>query len=308
MNFGPYTSEEDAIRILDRALDEGINFVDTANVYGGSDNRGRTEEIIGRWFDQGGQRRKRTVLATKVFNPMNDSADGPNDDQGLSAFKIRRHIEGSLQRLKTDRVEIYQMAHIDRTALWDELWSAFDGLIQRGLVDYVGSSNFPGWQLVKAQAAAQRRNSLGVISEQHRYNLLCRLPELELLPAAADLGIGVVSYSPLGGGLLGGKALSPSQGTRTGRERSRRQAERHRTQLESFSSLCREIGEPESVVAIAWTLRHPAVTASVIGPRTEEQLTDAIRGADITLDEQTLVKLDSLFPGPGGESPEAYAW
>ncbi|MFC4807767.1 aldo/keto reductase [Paenibacillus sp. GCM10023250] len=306
MNFGPETDEQEAFRIMDAALDAGVNFFDTANVYGGQGNRGRTEEIIGRWFAQGGGRREKVVLATKVHNNMDDALDGPNMTNGLSAYKIRRHLEGSLRRLNTDHVELYQMHHVDRNVGWDELWDAFQVHINQGKISYVGSSNFAGRDLVKAQYEAKARHRLGLVSEQHKFSLLCRLPELEVLPAAQDQGIGVIAWSPLDGGLLGGNALKASGGSRS--TRSQERVDAHRSKLEQFASLCRELGESEANVALAWTLAHPAMTAPIIGPRTLAQFQDTLRVVDIELSDETLKRLDEIFPGPGGEAPQAYAW
>ncbi|WNQ12002.1 aldo/keto reductase [Paenibacillus aurantius] len=305
MNFGPETEEKDAFRIMDAALDAGINFFDTANVYGGSEKRGWTEEIIGRWFAQGGGRREKVVLATKVYGEMGDPHDGPNSERGLSAYKIRRHVEASLKRLQTDHIELYQMHHIDRNVSWDELWGVFESLVNNGKVGYIGSSNFAGWHIAFAQAEAKARHFLGLVSEQHKYNLLARLPELEVLPASEKLGLGVIPWSPLAGGLLGRNALS-GKGSRSAR--STEQVEKHRSQLERFSALCRELGESEDVIALAWVLNHSAVTAPIIGPRTIEQLEDSLRVPEVTLDADTLKKLDEIFPGPGKPAPEAYAW
>ena len=306
MNFGPETSEAEAFRIMDAALDAGINFFDTANVYGGKEHRGRTEEIIGRWFAQGGGRREKVVLATKVYGDMEDANLGPNSARGLSAFKIRRELEGSLRRLQTDHVELYQMHHVDRSVTWDELWESFQVLVYQGKIGYVGSSNFAGWHLMQAQAEARQRHFLGLVSEQHKYSLLCRLPELEVLPASQALGIGVIAWSPLDGGLLGGNALNPAASSRSSRNTER--VERHRAQLEAFSALCRDLGESEANVALAWTLKHPAMTAPIIGPRTLQQLQDTLRVVEINLDEAAMVRLDEIFPGPGKPAPEAYAW
>lgn len=307
MNFGVDTDEKESFRIMDAAADAGINFFDTANVYGGEGkNRGLTEEIIGRWFAQGGGRREKTVLATKVFGPMQDIHDGPHKPGGLSSYIIRRHLEASLRRLQTDYIELYQMHHVDRKATWNELWGAFEVHINQGKIGYIGSSNFAGRDLVKAQYEAEKRNFLGLVSEQHKYSLLCRLPELEVLPAAQEHGIGVIAWSPLDGGLLGGNTLNPTEGSRTARRQNG--INKHRDQLEKFSTLCKELGESDANVALAWTLRHPAMTAPIIGPRTLEQLENTLRVIDIVLDEPTLKRLDEIFPGPGGEAPQAYAW
>jgi aryl-alcohol dehydrogenase-like predicted oxidoreductase len=305
MNFGQNTEEKEAFRIMDAALDAGVNFFDTANGYGG-EKRGFTEEIIGRWFAQGGSRRERVVLATKVYGNMEDPNDGPNMESGLSAYKIRRHLEGSLKRLQTDHIELYQMHHIERNATWEELWEVFQSLVQQGTVDYIGSSNFAGWHLALAQSEAKARRILGLVSEQHKYSLLCREPELEVLPSAQYHGIGVVAWSPLAGGLLGGNALNPQQGSRSSQETGAIEAKR--TQLERFAALCSELGESESNVALAWILANPALTGPIIGPRTQGQLENALRAVDIILTDDTLAELNLIFPGPGKPAPEAYAW
>lgn len=306
VNFGTVTDESEAFRIMDAALDAGINFFDTANHYPDFVNCGRTEEFIGRWFAQGGGRREKVVLATKVSQPMCDPLDGPNDEPGLSKYIIRRHVEGSLRRLQTDHIELYQMHHVDRDALWEEIWEAFEVLVSQGKIGYVGSSNFPGWCLALAQAAAKERHFMGLVSEQHKYNLLCRLPELEVLPAARALGIGVLAYSPMAGGLLGGKALNPEAGSRSAQSQSAVDA--HRDKLVAFAELCKELGEGEATVALAWILASPALTSVVIGPRTCEQVGSALRAAELKLDDSTMAKLNDIFPGPGGAAPEAYAW
>jgi aryl-alcohol dehydrogenase-like predicted oxidoreductase len=287
-------------------LDAGVTFFDTANVYGGVGSRGKTEEIIGRWFAQGGGRREKVILATKVYGDMENVHDGPNAPRGLSAYKIRRHLDASLSRLQTDHIELYQMHHVDRNVSWEELWDVFQAQVHQGKIGYIGSSNFAGRDLVKAQYEAKSRHFLGLVSEQHKYSLLCRLPELEVLPAAEEHGIGVIAWSPLDGGLLGGNALNPAQGSRSARNQQR--TEKHRHQLEAFSKLCKELGESEANVALAWTLVHPAMTAPIIGPRTLEQFQSTLRVVDIKLDGETLSKLDEIFPGYGGDAPKAYAW
>lgn len=318
MNFGVFTEEKEAFRIMDAALDAGINFFDTANIYGldftsnenfasSIPNIGRTEEIIGKWFAQGGGRREKVVLGTKFYGSMFDPLDGPNNDRGLSAYKLRRHLEGSLRRLQTDHIELYQMHHHDRNVSWDEIWEAFQIAQYQGKIGYIGSSNFAGRDLVKAQYEAKSRGMLGLVAEQHKYNLLCRLPELEVLPAAQDQGIGVIVWSPLDAGLLSGKALNPAAGSKRAGSNNVR-VEQHRSQLEAFAALCRELEESEANIALAWTLAHPAVTAPIIGPRTLEHLENALRVVDIILDEAILKRLDEIFPGPGGTAPDVYAW
>jgi aryl-alcohol dehydrogenase-like predicted oxidoreductase len=303
MNFGPHTPEAESVAIMDRALELGINFFDTANVYGWKTGEGVTEQIIGRWLAQGGGRRERVVLATKVYGRM---GKGPNE-QRLSAFHIRRACDESLRRLQTDHIDLYQMHHIDRDTPWDEIWQAFEVLVAQGKVLYVGSSNFAGWHLVQANAAAAARHFLGLVSEQSFYNLAARTVELEVVPACRALGLGLIPWSPLSGGLLGG-ALGKLNDGRRASDRLRQMVEGKRPQLEAYERLCRELGESPADVALAWLLGQPAVSAPIIGPRTMEQLTGSLRAIELTLSAETLKRLDEIWPGPGGEAPEAYAW
>ncbi len=310
MNFGWHTTEEDSYQIMDRALELGINFFDTADVYGWEVEQGHTEEIIGRWFALGGGRRDATVLATKVYNPVTRQANLPevnSDGRSLSAYKIRKHCEGSLQRLQTDWIDLYQMHHIDRDCPWDETWQAFGSLIDQGKVVYVGSSNFAGWDIATACQEASKRGMLGLVSEQSIYHLNNRMIELEVIPSCRHYGLGLIPWSPLAGGLLGGALEKLETGRRKGADFEKRVVE-NRDKLEKYEALCREIGHPPGEVALAWLLHNPIVTAPIIGPRTIEQLESAVRAAEIVLDEETLQKLDEIFPGPGGEAPNAYAW
>ncbi len=310
MNFGWHTSVEDSFAIMDRALELGINFFDTADVYGWAEEHGYTEEIIGRWFAQGGGRRDATVLATKVYNPVSRKANLPevnSDGRSLSAYKIRKHAEGSLTRLQTDWIDIYQMHHIDRACPWDETWQAFDALVKQGKVVYVGSSNFAGWDIATACQEAGRRGLTGLVSEQSIYHLDNRMVELEVIPACDHYGLGLIPWSPLAGGLLGGALEKVDSGRRSNEDFVKR-VEEKRTQLEAYENLCRDIGHPPGEVALAWLLHQPVVTAPIIGPRTMEQLESAVRATDIELDAETLARLDEIFPGPGGEAPKAYAW
>jgi len=302
MNFGPETDEAASFAIMDRALELGINYIDTANTYGWKRGEGITEQIVGRWLAQGGQR-DRIVLATKVYGLM---GDGPNDRR-LSAYHIVRACEGSLRRLQTDRIDLYQMHHIDRETPWDEIWQAMETLVAQGKVIYVGSSNFAGWQIAQAQERASARRFLGLVSEQSLYNLSERTVELEVLPACRAYGLGVIPWSPLAGGMLAG-ALEPAAKGRRASENTRKGIEKHRARLESFEALCREIGEKPADVALAWLLRNPAVTAPIIGPRTLEQLEGSLRAPEIALSDATVKRLDDIWPGPKAEAPEAYAW
>jgi aryl-alcohol dehydrogenase-like predicted oxidoreductase len=310
MNFGPETSEADAFRIMDLALDAGINFLDTADVYGHKfdewgkvPREGLTEQIVGRWLAQGCGRREAVVLATKVSGPM---WVGPNG-RGLSALHIRRACEESLRRLQTDRIDLYQMHHIDRDAPWDEVWQAMEILVQQGKVIYVGSSNFAGWHIAQANEAAARRHFLGLVSEQSLYNLIERTVELEVVPACRAYGLGILPWSPLGGGLLGGALAKVASGRRA-LEWVRKSIEEHRPALERYEALCKGLGHPPADVALAWLLSRPGVAAPIVGPRTKQHLEDALRAFEVKLDESALKELDAIWPGPGGEAPEAYAW
>lgn len=304
MNFGPQTSEDDAHAIMDRALDAGINFFDTANVYGGTDHRGHTEEIIGRWFARSG-RRDEVVLATKAYGRMTRD-DRPNYSK-LSAVNVRRASIESLRRLQTDRIDLYQMHHVDRDTPWAEVWQSMDRLVSAGDVVYVGSSNFAGWHIAAANEAASDRHSLGLVSEQSLYHLAARTIELEVLPASRHYGLGVIPWSPLGGGLLGG-VLRKIESGRRAEERVLKQVEERRAQLEAWETFCDELGEAPGDVALAWLLHQDGVTGPIIGPRTMEQLESALHAVEIRLDESALRRLDEIFPGPGGPAPEAYAW
>jgi aryl-alcohol dehydrogenase-like predicted oxidoreductase len=299
MNFGPETDEATSFAIMDNALEAGINFFDTANIYGANE----TEQIIGRWYAQGGGRREKTVIATKVYGGRDP---WPNASK-LSALHIRQACEDSLRRMQTDHIDIYQMHHIDRDTPWDEIWQAMDVLVTQGKVIYVGSSNFAGWHVVQANEAARRRGSLGLVSEQSLYHLNARTVELEVLPACKAYGVGVIPWSPLGGGLLGGALRKITEGRR-GTERIQKMVDQNRPKLEAWEKLCADIGHDPADVALAWLLHQDAVTAPIIGPRTMEQLTGSYRALDISLDADTLKALDKIFPGPGGAAPEAYAW
>ena len=307
MNFGNFNDEKESFKIMDAALEAGINFFDTADNYGwATKNWGVTEKILGKWFAQGGGRREKVVLATKVHEDMFDPHDGPNSAPGLSLYKIRRHLESSLKRLQTDHLEIYYMHHIDRNVTWDELWGALEGLVQSGKVDYIASSNFAGWHVAKAQAEAKARHFFGLICEQHRYSLLCRLPELEVLPCAKDHGLGVVSWAPLHHGLLSRGALKQTDDVRLNGFKP--EIEKHRRQLEAFGALCKDLGHPEDVIGLAWILANPAVTAPIIGPSTLEHFEGSLKALDVVLTPDVMKRLDEIFPGSGGEAPEAYAW
>lgn len=303
MNFGPHATDAESFAIMDRALELGINFFDTANVYGWRKGEGVTEQIIGRWLDQQGGRRERIVLATKVYGSM---GDGPNDRR-LSAYHIRSACDESLRRLKTDRIDLYQMHHVDRDTPWEEIWEAMEGLVRAGKVLYAGSSNFAGWNIAQAQGIAASRRFLGLVSEQSLYNLKDRMIELEVIPSCRAHGLGLIPWSPLAGGLLAGAPAQARDGRRAS-EGVLKSAQKNGPQLEAYEALCREIGERPADVALAWLLRNPAVTAPIIGPRTMEQLNGSLRALALSLPEDAVKRLEEIWPGPGGEAPEAYAW
>ncbi|MAS37279.1 MAG: aldo/keto reductase [Anaerolineaceae bacterium] len=307
MNFGPWTSEEDSHVMMDTALENGVNFFDTANRYGiwsgtGS-HHGHTEEIIGRWFGKGGGRREKVVLATKLFGAM---GDWPNEGK-LSALNIKRACEASLKRLGTDHIDLYQMHHVDRDTPWDEIWQAMEQLYREGKILYVGSSNFAGWHIAKANEAAKRRNFMGLVSEQSKYSLNERTVELEVVPACEDYGVGVIPWSPLGGGLLGGVLKKIEQGRRA-TENMQKTVDRLRPQIEAYENFCAEMGENPADVALAWLLANPVVTAPIIGPSNIDQFKGSLRALEIKLSDEQLKQLDEIWPGPGGPAPEAYAW
>ncbi len=307
MNFGPQTTEQDSYKIMDRALDLGINFFDTADVYGAKKGEGVTEQIIGRWFAQGGGRRDKVVLATKVYNDM---GDWPNETR-LSALHIKKACEASLRRMQTDYIDLYQMHHVHRETPWEEIWQAMEGLVREGKVLYIGSSNFGGWHIAQANEIAKSRHFMGLVSEQSLYNLNARMVELEVVPVCAAYGLGLIPWSPLAGGLLGGALQKVAAGRRASEE-MQKNIEQHRPKLEAYEKFCADLGEKPADVGLAWLLANPVVTAPIIGPRTIEQLDGALRALEITLSQESMDRLEEIFPGPGKgrglPAPEAYAW
>ena len=303
MNFGPLTSEADSFSIMDSAHEHGINFFDTANVYGRSAGRGATETIVGNWFAQGGGRRERTVIATKLYGDMDD---WPNSGK-LSALNIRRALDASLTRLQTDYIDLYQFHHIDRSTPWDEIWQAIEVAITQGKILYAGSSNFAGWHLAQAQAAASARHFTGLVSEQSIYNLVRRDIELEVLPAARHYGIGIIPWSPLQGGLLGGVLRKERDGKRRLEGAAAAYVRDNRERVEQYEDFAAELGHEPGDVALAWLLHQKGVTAPIVGPRLAEHLDSAIRAVDLELDDKALTRLDEMFPGYR-TAPEHYAW
>ncbi|MFE0254776.1 aldo/keto reductase [Streptomyces sp. NPDC059010] len=310
MNFGPQTDEADSHAIMDAALDAGINFFDTANVYGWGENKGRTESIIGNWFTKGGGRRDKVVLGTKVYGDMGaDDAAWPNHDK-LSAVNIRRAVDASLKRLQTDYIDVYQFHHIDRDTPFEEIWQAIDVLVQQGKILYVGSSNFPGYKIAQAnEIAARRGGTIGLVSEQCLYNLYERRAEMEVIPAAQEYGLGVIPWSPLHGGALGGVLKKEVKGGRRdeGRAAGSMSGPEVRAKLQAYEDLLDKHGLEPGEAALAWLLTRPGVTGPIVGPRTAEQLESALRAIELELSDELLAGLDEIFPGPGA-SPEAFAW
>ena len=302
MNFGPWTSKEDSFNIMNKAIKLGINFFDTANVYGSEIHPGFTEEIVGDWIEKSGNRNN-IVLATKVYGKM---GTGINDNR-LSAYHIKKACEDSLKRLKTDHIDLYQMHHIDRETEWEEIWQAMDQLITEGKILYVGSSNFAAWNIAEAHFTSKLRNSFGLITEQSIYNLRNRNIELEVIPAIKRFGLGLMPWSPMSGGLLCGILEKATEGRRT-REPLQKSVEKLKPQIEAYENLCREIGQNPADVALAWVLNNPVVTSPIIGPRKVAQLEANVKVLDISLTEEILNKLDEIWPGPGNQAPEAYAW
>ncbi len=303
MNFGPKTTEQDSFAIMDRAHEHGINFFDTANVYGWKMGEGITEKIVGNWFAHGGGRREKTVIATKLYGKM---ADWPNFN-ALSALNIRRACDESLLRMKTDYIDLYQFHHIDRATPWEEIWQACEVLVQQGKVLYIGSSNFPGWGIAQANEIANSRHFLGLVCEQSLYNLNARTIELEVIPACEKYGMGLIPWSPLAGGILGGVLGGVDGDGRRGSDQAKENIDKNRAKLEQWEALCKELGERPADLALAWLLNNKVVTAPIVGPRTNHQLDESLRALEIAFDQETLDKIDAIFPG-FKTAPEHYAW
>ena len=301
MNFGPRTEQPEAFEILNVAVDAGINFIDTANQYGGHLGVGTTESILGAWFKEDPGRRDNVVLATKVHEPMSEDIN----DRGLSARHIQKACDASLKRLGVEHIDLYQMHHIDRSAPIDEVWQAMDRLIAQGKITYVGSSNFPGWSITQANERARATHRLGIVSEQSLYNLVERRVEMEVIPACEHYGVGLIIWSPLAGGLLAGSA-SDSDGRRSTPD-AQAAREARATQLSAYEVLCRELDLSPSALALAWLLHRPTVVSTIIGPGDMSQLTTVLNVPNVVLGDDVLRRLDEIFP-PCGPAPEAYAW
>jgi aryl-alcohol dehydrogenase-like predicted oxidoreductase len=296
MMFGRRTEPEDSYAIIDRALDAGLNFLDTANVY----SRGRSEEITGEALRRNGRRAK-VVLATKVHGAMDDA--DPNA-QGTSRRHITEQCEASLRRLQTDWIDLYQLHRPRPEIAIDETLRALDDLVRAGKVRYLGTSTFAAWQVVEALWAAKELGLNRFVCEQPPYNLLDRRVERELLPMCRTYGIATIPWSPLAGGLLTGKyrrGEAPPEGTRYGGgdpRQARRMAERVFDVTEGLAPLAKEKGATMSQLALAWVLQQPGVTAPIIGPRTMEQLEDNLGALAVEIDGDDRKRIDDLIP-PG---------
>jgi aryl-alcohol dehydrogenase-like predicted oxidoreductase len=311
VNFSWLTNEQDSFAILDSALERGLNLIDTSDNY----NAGASEALLGKYFASG-NKRELVVLASKCYSPPNEWASpdpvkasgswvGPNQ-RGLSAKHIIEACNASLKRLQTDYIDLYQMHHVDRSAPFEEIWQAYETLIAQGKILYAGTSNYAGWQIAKACESAKARHFLGPVSEQSSYSLLTRMVELEVIPACRDYGLGFIPYSPLGGGLLA--AAAGAEDGKRSKGLLRTASERQLKKLAAYAAVCQEIGEHPADVAIAWVAANPNVTSPIIGPRTMQQLDSAFHAISIRLPAEVLKRLNEIFPGPGGEAPEAYAW
>jgi aryl-alcohol dehydrogenase-like predicted oxidoreductase len=310
MMFGSWgnADHDDCVRIIHRALDAGINFVDTADVY----SAGESEQIVGRALKG---RRDEVVLATKFFAPMGDD---PNR-RGGSRRWILQEVERSLERLDTDHLDLYQIHRPDDDTDLDETLGALSDLVHQGKVRYLGHSTFPAEYIVEAQWAAERRGRERFVCEQPPYSILRRGIERAVLPTCARYGMGVIPWSPLAGGLLTGryrKGQPPPADSRLARgfgsgrlddERQRLAHEQRLDVVEQLRGVADQAGVPLTHLAHAFVLEHPAVTSAIIGPRTMEQLDDALAGHDLRLDESTLDAIDAVVP-PGTDIGAGDPW
>ncbi len=303
MMFGGRTSAEDSYSIIDAALDAGINFVDTANVY----SRGKSEEVTGEALKRNGKR-ARVVLATKVHGTMDES--DPNA-QGLSRRHIVEQCEASLRRLQTDYIDLYQLHRPRPEIAIDETLRALDDLIRAGKVQYIGTSTFAAWQVVESLWVAKEHGLNRFVSEQPPYNLLDRRVERELIPMCRTFGIGVIPWSPLGGGLLTGKyrrGENPPEGSRFGNmpqnsPMTRRLRDQVFDVVEALEPIAKDMGATMSQLALAWVMHQPGVTSPIIGPRTMDQLKDNLKALDIQLGPANYKRIDEIIPPGTNASP-----
>jgi aryl-alcohol dehydrogenase-like predicted oxidoreductase len=295
MNFGGPTAEEDSIAIINRALDGGFNFIDTANVY----NAGESERIVGKALAQNGKR-DHIVLATKVYGDM---GPGPNE-KGVSRYHIIKACEDSLRRLQTDRIDLYQLHRPSLTVPQDETLRAFDDLVRSGKVVYIGASTHPAWIVMEALAASEKYGLVRYISEQPPYNLLDRRIENELVPLAKKYGLGLLPWSPLAGGILAGRYASKnempedSRGARAGTMFTDRISEQGVEIAQKVGEMARERDLTPAQLALLWCKDQPAVTSPIIGPRTMQHIEDFIPVLEMTLADEDRTRFDELVhPG-----------
>ena len=299
-NFGGRTDEAESARIIAAALDAGVNFIDTANWY----NEGRSEEIIGRAVEGV---RDDLVLATKVEGPV---GEGPND-RGLSRYHIIREVERSLRRLRTDRIDLYQLHRPDPAVPLDETLSALTDLVRAGKVRYIGASTFPAWRLCESLWISDVRRLERFVSEQPPYSILCRGPETELLPFCAQHGFAVLPWSPLAGGWLSGKyrlgeaVPSDSRAAAWAWEMDTPPARRRYEAVEALLPVAQSAGVPLARMALAWLSANPAVTSVLVGPRTVDQLRDCLASADVAMPDDLLRRIDGVVP-PGADLMDWY--
>ena len=293
MNFGSPTDEKESIRIIDAALDRGINFIDTANVY----NNGVSEEIVGKAIKG---KRNRVVLATKVHGKM---GDGPNES-GNHRVTIMEQVEKSLKRLQTDHIDLYQLHRPDPATPMGEQLSTLTDLVRQGKVRYIGTSTFPAWEICEALWISDVRFFEAFVCEQPPYSLFKRETERYILPFCQRHGLAVIPWSPLAGGWLSGK-YRKGKGLPTGSRGERRNwemegpaAQRRLDIIEGLMPAAQACGATLSQFALAWTLKHPAVTSPIIGPRTMDQLEDNLGALDVEISQETVAKVDALVP-PG---------
>ena len=293
MYFGWRNDEAESVQIIHEALERGINFIDTANVYA----NGLSEQYVGKALRG---KRDQVVLATKFRWGM---GEGPNDE-GAHRLHIRLQVEKSLRRLQTDRIDLYQLHHPDPTTPLEETMEALTELVRQGKVVYIGTSNFPAWQIVEAQWIAERRSLVRFVCEQPHYSMLDRTLEREIIPASRKYGIGIICWCPLDGGMLTGKyrkGQPPPPDSRAIEEKwdlKSPESERCLGAVERLDALAEARGKTLSQFSLAWLLANPAVTAPIVGPRTTEQLNDNIGALGWALGPEELAAVDAIVP-PG---------
>lgn len=301
MSFGRQADKELSLRIIDRALDAGINFIDTANVYG----KGESEEFVGEALKRNG-RRGQIFLSTKVHGKMSET--DPNE-QGLSRRHIISQAEASLRRLQTDHIDLYQIHRPRPEIAIDETLRALDDLIRAGKVRYIGTSTFAGWQIVEALWASKELGLNRFVTDQPPYNLLDRRIERELIPVAQTFGLGLISWSPLAGGLLSGRFKRGEpvpEGARyatRGPDRPKRLHDGIYEVIEPLTHLANKKGVSLSQLALAWVLHRPGITAPIIGPRTIEHLEGNLAALDVTFTADEFERIDAIIPPGTSVSP-----